>query len=104
MTPGTPRSDGTCSLSYTSLKSASLSGRTLMAALKRYRVWIGIAVSFGGARTPSSSLLNALVASRPVPIHITFRGLDARALLNLLLHFHRPGHILRHATGSEGLP
>src|SRR6266508_2259053 len=66
MTPGTPRSDGMCSLSYTSLKSASLSGRTLMAALKRYRVWIGMAVSFGGDRAPSSYLMRGLVASRPV--------------------------------------
>src|SRR5436309_7456384 len=59
MTPGTPRSDGTCSLSYTSLKSASLSGRTLMAALKRYRVWIGMAVSFGVIEPlhPSSCVL-----------------------------------------------
>src|SRR5437899_2355083 len=55
MTPGTPRSDGTCSWSYTSLKSASLSGRTLMAALKRYRVWIGMAISFGVIEPPHPS-------------------------------------------------
>jgi len=29
-----------------------LSGRTLIAALKRYRVWIGIRVSFVGDRLP----------------------------------------------------
>src|SRR3990167_4063586 len=42
MTPGTRSSSGTCSWSYTSLKSASFAGSTSIAALKRYGVWSGM--------------------------------------------------------------
>src|SRR3984885_14916653 len=41
-TPGTFRRLGTCSVSYTSLKSASLSGSTSMLATNRYLALIGI--------------------------------------------------------------
>src|SRR5262245_34310118 len=67
MTPGTVRIRGTCSLSYTSLKSASFEGSTSIAALNRYRVWIGMVVfSFGLIRVTveSASALDSLV-SRP---------------------------------------
>src|ERR1700733_1099654 len=41
-TPGTFRRLGTCSVSYTSLKSAALSGSTSMLATNRYLALIGI--------------------------------------------------------------
>src|ERR1700686_3527002 len=41
-TPGTFKRLGTCSVSYTSLKSASLSGSTSMLATNRYLELIGI--------------------------------------------------------------
>src|SRR5581483_6372250 len=44
-TPGTVSRLGTCSRSYTSLNRRSWAGSTSMAALKRYRVWMGMGVT-----------------------------------------------------------
>src|SRR5262245_12629662 len=45
-TPGTWSNRGTCSLSYTSLKTASRAGSTSIAAENRYGLWIGMIASW----------------------------------------------------------